>query len=161
MKPRSIRAGILAAAALAAFYVVVVRGASGSWEHVRDQVAQDWYYLVLIIGGLGVQVALVAELRHRHRLQHGVASVSTAGAGASTAGMIACCAHHLADLAPFIGATGAATFLAAYRVPFMVLGIGVNAIGVAIAARRLQTLNAGIGDSHSEELEDLSCHAAA
>jgi hypothetical protein len=51
--------------------------------------------------------------------------------------MVACCAHHLADLAPFIGATGAAAFLTDYRIPFMVVGIGVNAIGIAVTARRL------------------------
>ena len=57
--------------------------------------------------------------------------------GASTVGMVACCAHHLADLAPFIAATGAATFLTDFRVPFMVTGLGVNAVGVLLAARRL------------------------
>ena len=140
MNARSVRAGLIGASALAAFYVVVVRGASGSWDHLRDQAAQDWYYLVLIVGGFGLQVALMAELRRRHRLHHGVAAASGAGAGASTAGMIACCAHHLADLAPFIGATGAATFLIDYRIPFMVVGIGVNAVGVTVAARRVHAL---------------------
>ena len=52
--------------------------------------------------------------------------------------MVACCAHHIADLAPFIGATGTAAFLTDYRIPFMIVGIGVNAVGVAIAARRLR-----------------------
>ena len=140
MTPRSIRTGALASAGLMLFYVVVVAGASGSWNHFTDQARQDWYYLVLIVGGFGLQVALMAELRRRHRLHHGVAAASGAGAGASTAGMIACCAHHLADLAPFIGATGAATFLIDYRIPFMVVGIGVNAVGVTAAARRVHAL---------------------
>lgn len=66
-----------------------------------------------------------------------VAAAGGAGAGASTIGMVACCAHHLADVAPFIGATGAAAFLTDYRIPFMVVGIGVNAVGVIVAAQRL------------------------
>ena len=140
MNPRSVRAGALASAGLALFYVVVVAGASGSWDHFTDQARQDWYYLVLIVGGFGIQVALMSELRRRHRLHHSAAAASGAGAGASTVGMVACCAHHLADLAPFIGATGAAAFLTDYRVPFMVVGIGVNALGVTIAARRLRRL---------------------
>lgn len=119
-------------------YMVVVAGASGSWDHFTDQARQDWYYLVLIVGGFGTQIALMSELRRRHRLHHGAAAASGAGAGASTVGMVACCAHHIADLAPFIGATGAAVFLTDYRIPFMVVGIGVNAAGVAIAARRLR-----------------------
>ena len=135
MRPRSIRAGAIASTALALFYIVVVAGASGSWAHLTDQARQDWYYLALIIAGFGTQVAIISELRHRHRLHHGGAAVG--GAGASTVGMVACCAHHLADLTPFIGATGAAAFLTDYRVPFMILGIGVNAVGITIAARRL------------------------
>lgn len=125
MNRRSIRAGTLGMAALAAVYVAVVRGASGSWAHLADQISQDWYYLVLILGGFGVQVAALSELRRRHRLDHGTAAAGGAGAGVSTAGMIACCAHHLADLAPLVGATGAAVVLTDYRVPFMVVGIGV------------------------------------
>jgi hypothetical protein len=137
MNPRSLRAGALGLAALGVFYVVVVRGASGSWAHLADQVGQDWYYVVPVIGGFGAQVALMAELRRRHRLRHDMAAAGGIGAGASTAGMVACCAHHLADLAPFIGATGAAAFLTDYRIPFMITGIGVNAMGVAIAALQL------------------------
>jgi hypothetical protein len=157
MSPRSFRSGALASAALALFYVIVVAGASGSWDHLTDQTRQDWYYLVPIVAGFGVQVALIAELRRRHRLQQAVAAAGGAGAGASTVGMVACCAHHIADLAPFIGATGAAAFLTDYRVPFMVFGIGVNAVGVTIAARRLW--RTPLVDSH-RDVETDSCVAA-
>lgn len=138
MNARSVRAGTLASAGLALFYVVVVAGASGSLDHLVDQARQDWYYLAAIVAGFGVQVALISELRRRHRLQHAAAAAGGAGAGASTVGMVACCAHHIADLAPFIGATGAAAFLTDYRIPFMIVGIGVNAVGITIAARRLK-----------------------
>ena len=137
MNPRSIRTGVLAGAGLMLFYVVVVAGASGSWEHLTDQARQDWYYLVLIVGGFGTQIALMSELRRRHRLHHGAAAASGAGAGASTVGMVACCAHHIADLAPFIGATGAAAFLTDYRIPFMLVGITINAVAVVVVAQRL------------------------
>lgn len=157
MTPRSIRAGALAGAGLMLFYMVVVAGASGSWDHFTDQARQDWYYLVLIVGGFGTQVALISELRRRHRLHHGAAAASGAGAGASTVGMVACCAHHIADLAPFIGATGAAAFLTDYRIPFMLVGIGVNAIGVAIAARRLARTPA----VHTHPHEEVETCAAA
>ena len=156
MTPRSVRAGVLAAMALASFYVIVVGGASGSWAHLADQARGDWYFLAAIVGGFAVQVALVAELRHRHRLHPRVAAAGGAGAGASTVGMVACCAHHIADLAPFLGATGAAAFLLDYRVPFMALGIGVNALGVAIAAQRLRHTST----DHLHEQEMRSCVAA-
>jgi Co/Zn/Cd efflux system component len=139
MKPRSARLGALASAALIVLYLAIIAGASGSWEHVTDQARQDWYYLVPIVAGFGTQVALVSELRRRHRLHHGAA-----------AGMVACCAHHIADLAPFIGATAAATFLTDYRIAFMIVGIGVNAIGIAIAAHRLQRTAATPAHAHKE-----------
>lgn len=146
---RSIVTGVIAGAGLVLFYVLVVAGASGSWEHLIDQSRQDWYYLVLITGGFGLQVALVAELRHRRRLHPAAAMAGGAGAGGSTAGMVACCAHHLADLVPFIGATGAAAFLIDYRIAFMLVGIGVNSLGVAVAARRLHRM-AAIHECHAD-----------
>ena len=133
----SIWVGAAAAAALAALYAAIVWGASGSFAHLLDQVASDWYLLTPLAVGFGVQVGLVAELRRRHRMQASAAAAGGAGAVASTLGMVACCAHHVADLAPFIGATGAATFLTAYRLPFIFVGLAVTAIGITVSARRL------------------------
>lgn len=157
---RSARAGALAGAGMALFYIVVVRGASGSWSHLADQARADWYYLLPIVGGFGLQVALVVELRRRHRLHRVEAAAGGAGAGAATAGMVACCAHHLADLVPFVGAAGAAGFLTDYRVPFMLAGIGVNAIGVSVAARRLRRAATDM-PHHSGSEEALTCDVAA
>ncbi len=84
MIPRSVRAGALASAGLALFYVIVVASASGSWEHLTDQARRDWYYLLPIVAGFRIQVSLISELRRRHRLQRAVAAAGGAGAGAST-----------------------------------------------------------------------------
>lgn len=138
LNARSVRTGVIAAAAMALFYVVVVRGASGSWEHLAEQGRADWYYLLAIIVGFGTQVALVTELRRRHRPGSTATVPGAVGAGASTAGMIACCAHHLAELLPIIGAVSAAGFLTDYRVPFLVAGITINTIAVIVVARALR-----------------------
>lgn len=45
--------------------------------------------------------------------------------------MVACCAHHLTDVLPIIGFSAAATFLNQYRIPFMLVGIGANLVGIA------------------------------
>lgn len=137
----SVRLGAFAAAGMALFYAVVVWGASGSWIHLRQQVSQDWPYLALIIAGFGIQVALLSELRRRHRLNAAARTTGRIGASASTTGMVACCAHHLADLIPLLGLTGVAAFLTDYRVAFMTLGIGVNALAVVLAARRLHAID--------------------
>lgn len=137
---RSIRHGAIAAAAMALFYLVVVRAASGSWTHLADQARQDWYYLVAIVAGFGTQITLASELRRRHRLGRSAAATGGVGAGASTAGMIACCAHHLAELFPLVGAASAAGFLTDYRVPFMLAGIVINGVAVIVAARALGSM---------------------
>lgn len=135
---RSLEWGVTAATVLALFYALVVGFASGSADHLIDQARRDWYFLAPIIVGFGTQVTLVVELRRRHRLSHGALAAGGTGAGASTVGIVACCAHHLADLLPVLGATGAAAFLLDLRIPFMVAGIAVNAVGIAAAARRLR-----------------------
>ena len=135
---RSLAWGAVASGGLALSYAIVVGLASGSGDHLADQVRRDWYLLTAIIVGFGVQVALTVELRRRHRLSHGALAAGGAGTGASAVGMVACCAHHLADLVPLLGATGAAAFLFDWRVPFMVAGVAVNAVGIAATARRLR-----------------------
>lgn len=147
---RSVFVGLLAAAGMAVSYAAVVGGFSKSAAHLADQVAADWYLLVPIVAGFGVQVGLMSELRLRHRLHRGAAAAGVAGAGASTVGMVACCAHHIADLAPFLGATAAATFLTDYRLPFMAFGLLINLIGIAIVARRLRRVGVGVRDGSEE-----------
>ena len=134
---RSRRAGVLAMAGMAGFYALVVGGLSGSTAHLVDQVGKDWYLLVPIVVGFGVQVGLIVELRARHALMGAAMGAGAAGTGSSTMGMVACCAHHVADLLPLLGATAAATFLYDVRIAFMAVGLGVNAIAISIAVRRL------------------------
>ena len=133
----ALRAGALAAAALGLFYTVVVGGVGGV-VHLGQQAVDDWPWLVLILAGFGTQVALFVELRRRHRLHAAMTTATGGGAGASAVGMVACCAHHVADVAPIIGLSGMAVFLTDYRIPIMIVGIAVNALGVTLAARRLR-----------------------
>lgn len=59
--------GALASAAMTLFYVMAVLGASRSIEHLADQVRTDWYLLLPIVAGFGVQAGLFVELRRRRR----------------------------------------------------------------------------------------------
>lgn len=138
MNRRSLRWGVTASATLAAFYVTVL-AASGGWEHLIDQARTDWWLLTPIILAFATQVALGVELRHRHRAQH-LAATTGAGTGASAVGMVPCCAHHLVDLVPLLGAAGVAGFLFDWRIPLMIAGLAINLVAVTIAGRRLAHL---------------------
>lgn len=138
MNRRSLRWGVTASGALAGFYVAVLT-LSGGWKHLVDQTRADWWLLTPIILAFGTQVALSVELRHRHRAQQ-FAATTGAGTGASAVGMVACCAHHLVDVVPLIGAAGIAAFLFDWRIPLMVGGLTINLIAVTIAGRRLAHL---------------------
>jgi hypothetical protein len=128
---------VLAAAGLGLFYAGVIGWAQGA-SHLADQARADWPYLLAIIAGFAVQVALLVELRLRRQARAIEQAAAGAGAGASVVGMVACCAHHLADLVPVVGVSSAAAFLTDWRIEFMLAGIAVNAVGVAVAARRLR-----------------------
>ena len=153
MTGRSIRIGALGAGALAAFYIAVIGWASGV-DHLASQAAADWPYLTISIAGFATQLTLLAELRYRRRARHLEQAAGGAGAGASAVGMVACCAHHLADLVPIIGVSGAAAFLTDWRTEFMLAGIAINAVGVTVAARRL------VADNHHPIGREPAWHAA-
>lgn len=95
----TIRNAVLAATGLALFYIAVV-GGLGGFAHLPRQAWQDAPWLILILVGFGTQVALYIELRRRRRLAAGIGAVAGTGGGASAVGMVACCAHHLPELAP-------------------------------------------------------------
>jgi hypothetical protein len=68
------------------------------------------------------------------RVSETVGGAGTGGVAASTststAAMLACCAHHLADVLPIVGVSGAAIFLNAYKTPLLCLGIVTNLVGI-------------------------------
>ena len=52
--------------------------------------------------------------------------------------MLACCSHHLADILPIVGISGAALFLNAYKTPLLSLGISMNLVGIVYLLRKLR-----------------------
>ncbi|MDP1877466.1 MAG: hypothetical protein Q8M17_07920 [Actinomycetota bacterium] len=127
-----------------AFYVAVLT-LFGGIGHLGDQLVQDGPWVVILSAGFGLQAALLFELRRRGRLDAQSGSAAGAGGGASAGAMVACCAHHAADLLPLIGASGAAVFLTAYRTPLMLVGVVVTGIGIALSLRRLRRAPVVVG----------------
>jgi len=46
--------------------------------------------------------------------------------------MVVCCLHHVTDVLPILGLSAAATFLTRYQRPFMLVGLGLNIIGIIV-----------------------------
>ena len=135
--------GILGVIFLAAIYFGIVSWAE-SPEHAVDLFWEDRWLVIPILLGFGIQAALYSVLKLRLYLpassntpEPGAANPAPAasmgaGGATSTVAMVACCAHHVADVLPILGLTAAATFLAEYRTVFMVVGLGSNLIGIGV-----------------------------
>lgn len=134
---RSSLFGAAAGLGLVAVFSATVTVTAGT-AHLGRQVRDDWWLLVPLMVGFATQVALMVELRRRRRAAHAAAASIGVGAGTSAVGMLACCAHHGADLLPLAGATGIATFLGGVQRPIMEAGVAVNAVAVAFAVRSLR-----------------------
>lgn len=136
----SLAFGALGAAALIGLYLGLVTWAQGA-DHALELLWGDRIFVGLISAGFGTQVGLFTYLR---LLQRAMAreSVALAGAGtaASSVSMVACCAHHLADVLPIVGLSGLAVFLVELRTPLMLLGIATNLVGIAVMLRQLRRI---------------------
>lgn len=129
--------GALASLLLLGFYLGIVTLAE-SWTHAVDQLAELWYWMTPLIIGFGMQAGLFFFIRHAvRRRKAAVGSVAVSG-GVSAGSMVACCAHHLVDVLPLLGLSGAALFLADYQVFFIAIGVVSNIAGIAIMLATIQ-----------------------
>lgn len=132
-----ILAGLLGAAFLTGVYLGIVALAE-SPAHALDLFWEDRALVVPILLGFGVQVGLFTYLKQNLAAASRAAGGTTAaGGGLSTVAMVACCAHHVADVLPLLGLTAAATFLANWKVPFMIAGLLTNLIGITFMIREI------------------------
>jgi len=127
--------GALSFAGLLGLYFAALTAVSG-WEFTLAQFRDYWGYVVALGAGFGVQVALFARLRQVVRSTGPRALMATTGT-TSTAAMVSCCAHYLANVAPVLGATGLVTFAAHYQVELFWVGLAFNAAGIAYIGRNL------------------------
>ncbi len=132
----SLVAGATGAAGLVALYVGLISLAQG-FGHAIDQLRADLPFVLAIAVGFGTQVGLFIELRAIHSRHRASGALTAASAGAGTAAMLACCAHHLVDVLPLLGLSAAVVFLADYRTPLIALSLGMNALGVVVIGRQL------------------------
>jgi Cu+-exporting ATPase len=137
--------GAFASIAMLAMYFGVLSLVSG-WGFAASQFRSFWYYVLPLAFGFGVQVGLYLYLRKLALHPHHAGSVVATAGTTSTAAMISCCAHYLANILPAIGAAGIVTAIAQYQVELFWLGLILNTGGVAyIAFQILQARSPAIG----------------
>ena len=128
-------AGLAGAVFLTALYFGIVSWAE-SPQHALELFWEERWIVIPIILGFGVQIALYTILRKRlfvPVMNTGSTGALTGASGTtSTLAMVACCAHHVADVLPILGLTAAATFLANYQTAFMLVGLGTTLVGITV-----------------------------
>lgn len=127
--------GVAGAIGLSVVYLSIVSLAEGP-QHALELFVDDWRLVLPIILGFGVQAALYTVLKKRLYVSAADSGPSGkimgAGGATSTAAMVACCAHHVTDVLPILGLSAASAFLAEYRIPFMIVGLMMNLIGIVV-----------------------------
>lgn len=135
MIAKSISKGIVGSAALLAVYFAAVSLISG-WPFAIDQFTSFWYFIISLAAGFGIQIGLYSYLKNavNSRGGHGVIAVSGT---TSTAAMVSCCAHYLANILPIIGATGVIALIGQYQVEIFWFGLAANTLGIGYIINRI------------------------
>ena len=55
----------------------------------------------------------------------------------STAAMVSCCAHYLANIAPLLGVAGFLTVVAQYQIELFWVGLAFNAAGILYVSSKV------------------------
>ncbi|OGZ42657.1 MAG: hypothetical protein A3C80_04615 [Candidatus Ryanbacteria bacterium RIFCSPHIGHO2_02_FULL_45_43] len=126
---KSILYGILAGSMLLGVYFVVLSLVSG-WNYAQAQFFDFWYFIVSLALGFGIQIGLYTHLRSLVKGMHGEGRVLGVTGTTSTAAMISCCTHYLANLLPILGTVGIVTFVAQYQIELFWVGLLFNLGGI-------------------------------
>ncbi|MBI5035043.1 MAG: cation transporter [Chloroflexi bacterium] len=161
-----ILAGSLAILAMLGFYLGILTVLQ-SPSHALEQLSIDIVWVGLVALGFGAQIGLYTHLRllvHAAKLA-GATAVTGAGTGTSTLGMVACCAHHLSDLAPLVALTGASSLYGAisffneWKYAFIALGLAMNVVGIVVTTRTIRKHKAHLSIMARQPLEPApACH---
>jgi len=160
----SILAGVIAAFGMFGMYILILT-VFQDFTHAMQQASQDWLWVGLVALGFGLQIGLYVYLRLVLSAAKTAGATAATGAGTttSTLGMVACCAHHLTDLAPLVALTGASSlsgaisFLNEWKYAFIALGLVINAIGIVITLNTIRKSQAHLSAMAAMEAKP-ACH---
>lgn len=122
--------GLGASAALLAIYFGILTALSG-WDFTVSEFVEVWYFIVALAAGFGVQIGIYSYLRRAVRRMDVSGKVVAVSGSTSTAAMMSCCAHYLANVLPVVGAAGAVALVAQYQIELFWFGLASNLAGIA------------------------------
>ncbi len=125
---KSVIYGILASLSLITLYLIIVSLFQGLYYAITRFV-ELWYLMTPLVIGFGIQIGLFTYIRNFMKM-----SAGTTGAcgGISATSMVACCAHHVTDVIPILGASAVGVFLLQYQPVFLGFGIVSNIAGIIV-----------------------------
>ena len=128
--------GTLASTILLGVYFAVLTLVSG-WDFAQSQFATYWYFIVSLTLGFGIQIALYQYIKSLVHEGLGTGKIVSVSSTTSTAAMVSCCAHYLANILPIIGATGIVTLIGQYQVEIFWFGLAANTLGIGYIINRI------------------------
>ena len=128
--------GISASTILLGVYFAVLTLVSG-WNFAQSQFADFWYFIISLVVGFGIQIALFQYIKGLVHSGQGMGKVVGVSGTTSTAAMISCCAHYLVNLVPILGVTGLVAFVAQYQVELFWVGLASNIFGIGYMVTRI------------------------
>jgi len=126
---RSIKRGVIASFGLSFLYGILILLTMPNFQEALAVTAAVWYLLIAIIISFGAQFGLWFYVRATSRKTSG--ALPGVSGTTSSVSMLACCAHHLVDLLPLWGLSGAALFLGQYQRPLLVISLAINLLSIA------------------------------
>lgn len=133
---KAVFAGAGATLLLLMLYFGSLTALSG-WKFTQEQFFTYPHFILTLAAGFGIQVGLFVHLKALVQRARGQGMVLATSGTTSTAAMVSCCMHYLANIAPIIGAAGLVTFAAQYQVELFWFGLAFNAAGIAYIATKV------------------------
>lgn len=140
---KSIVFGLISTVLMIAIYFTVVSFVSGRYFAV-SQFNQNWYFLVSLAIGFGIQIGLYSYLRWLIRDSQTISmntgkTVVVTGT-TSTLSMISCCAHYLVNILPILGISGLLSFIGQYQKELFGVGLLFNFFGIVYISKQIISL---------------------
>lgn len=145
---KSILIGMAGALGLLGAYFSILTVVSG-WAFALSQFGAFWHFVLSLALGFGIQIGLFSYLRRATRSHCASGRVLAVSGTTSTAAMISCCAHYLANILPAVGAAGLVTVASQYQVELFWVGLAANAAGIAYMANKVARFATAMGGART------------